>query len=66
MVERGQYVLADTFAKKDIDRTKSIQTVFRPGRNIDMSMVFRLNSKLEKCPKCDDDVLEISDFGNHW
>ena len=66
MIERGQYVLADAFAKKDIDRTNSIQAVFRPGRHIDMSMVFRLKSKLEKCPKCDNDMLESSDFGNHW
>lgn len=66
MVERGKYVLSDAFAKKDIDRTKSIQAVFRPGRNIDMSMIFHVNTKLEKCPKCDNDVLEISDLGNHW
>ncbi|KAF2236202.1 hypothetical protein EV356DRAFT_531139 [Viridothelium virens] len=64
-IERGEYVLTDPFGTKDIDRARSIQSVFRPGRRINMSMIFRQSLRSQNCPKCDNEVLESSDLDNH-
>ncbi|KAI9689283.1 MAG: hypothetical protein M1820_010167 [Bogoriella megaspora] len=65
-IEHGEYVLSDQFGKRDVDRKQSIHAVFRPGRRIDMSMLFELSIEPKHCPKCDCEVVESSDFHNHW
>ncbi|KAI9687716.1 MAG: hypothetical protein M1822_001796 [Bathelium mastoideum] len=65
-IERGEYVVCDTSGKKDIDRRQAIQSAFRPGRKIDMSMVFQRTLASQRCPKCEAEASLRLDVDNHW
>ena len=65
-IEKGEYILADTFSRKDIRKDLPIQAVFRPGRYINMSMTFLMSTDTQRCPKCELTVLELKDRENHW
>lgn len=65
-VEEGLYVLADTFSKKEIYKDSPIRTVFRPGRSINMSMIFHMSLDAQHCPKCKSVVVESGSIDNHW
>ena len=52
-IEKGQFVLEDTFRKHTISLKSSWTTVVRPGQQISMSMVFWQQQTVRGiCPSC--------------
>ena len=64
-IESQEYVLSDVFNKRDVDRSRTIKTVFRPGRSFNMSMCFELALEEQQCPKCSSSVLEAPSRESH-
>ena len=66
-IEIGEYVLYDMFSKADIVRSGVIEKALRPGRRINMSMIFKLQgSKQAMCPKCLVPMLELPRSDTNW
>ena len=66
-IETGEYVLHDVFSKADVVRLGAIKKAFRPGRRINMSMIFKLQgSKQAMCPKCLAPMLELPRSDTNW
>ena len=66
-IEIGEYVLHDVFSEADIVRSGAIEKALRPGRRINMSMIFKLQgSKQAMCPKCRAPVLELPRSNTNW
>ena len=60
-LEKGDFLMQDTQRRRPIDLTNNWTSVFRPGQNVDMSMVFhRFACPRSTCPLC----LEINE-GDH-
>ena len=49
-LDRSEFVLQDH--RRDLSLNKSWETVFRPGQNVNMSMLFRRTSLEGTCPSC--------------
>lgn len=53
MIESGKYSLTDVATKKDSDWYRPYESVFRPGRTVNMSMVFKVDGEAHThCPSC--------------
>lgn len=58
-LESGDFLIQDTRRRRAIDLKKNWAAVFRPGQNVEMSMVFhRFACPLSSCPLC----LEINRY----
>ncbi|OCK76927.1 hypothetical protein K432DRAFT_428373 [Lepidopterella palustris CBS 459.81] len=65
-IEAGEYVLHDALSGRDIVRTQPIEHSLRPGRRVNMSVIFKLQmNKQALCPKCGSPVLETLRTDNH-
>lgn len=52
-IERGEYALQDKWDSRDLIRTKPFHSCFRPGSQVDMSVVFyQPHDSRGACPKC--------------
>lgn len=52
-VKNLEYALEDVGSKRKIDLTKSWRSIFRPGRRVNMSMVFpQTQAQSSSCPGC--------------
>ncbi|ORY18387.1 hypothetical protein BCR34DRAFT_554139 [Clohesyomyces aquaticus] len=53
-VLRGEYILRDSYSATDVVvRSRPFEHIFRPGRRIDMSVIFQFwNCELRLCPRC--------------
>lgn len=66
-IEIGEYVLHNMFSKANIIRSGVIKKALRPGRRINISIIFKLQgSKQAMCPKCLVPVLELPRSNTNW
>lgn len=52
-VKSREYAMQDVASRRKIDLTRSWESIFRPGRRVNMSMVFQRNeAQSSSCPGC--------------
>lgn len=52
-IDSGDFVIQDTATKREIDLSRNWDTCFLPGQKIEMSMIFRWQTrKTNGCPNC--------------
>lgn len=51
-IDNREFYIRDTNRRRKIDVTRPWTSVFRPGQNVDMSMVFRRRLTPSICPEC--------------
>ncbi|KAF2660235.1 hypothetical protein K491DRAFT_774980 [Lophiostoma macrostomum CBS 122681] len=59
-IELGEYALRDKWSSRDLERSQLFQMCFRPGRSVEMSMVFhqpfhQTYIPPDMCPRCGQD-----------
>ncbi|KAI2179943.1 hypothetical protein LOZ41_006009, partial [Ophidiomyces ophidiicola] len=51
-LDKKEFCIRDTPRRRNLDLSRPWATVFRPGQNVDMSMVFRRRLAPTTCPDC--------------
>ena len=59
-VKRGEYALHDDMSPTPMDLTKSWESIFQPGRKVEMSMVFSRKSQSDRVVELDDEGDDVS------
>lgn len=69
-VRNGEYMMQDVASKKTLDFTQPWESVFRPGRRANMSMVFEEDEAVSSvCPGCWTENISVGDGTTddiHW
>ncbi|MAD87603.1 MAG: hypothetical protein CL912_31985 [Deltaproteobacteria bacterium] len=67
-IVRREYAIQETHLKLEIDRSLSFESSFLPGRQLDMSMIFKASGDWSKntCPGCHTASYVTSDSGIKW
>lgn len=64
-VKSLEYVLQDLATRRKIDVTKSWESIFRPGKRVNMSMVFsQYQAQASLCPGCSSENVILGDDAN--
>jgi hypothetical protein len=66
-IRRKEYALQDRSSQLDIQRSASFESCFLPGRQVDMSMVFKqVRSIGARCPGCGMECRQGTDVASIW